>query len=214
RRSAGRRRCDRALRRARARGDRRVLRPVALARPDAQLDRAARRAVQHEPHADRVRRDDVHPGVPRSPQPPADRLRSTVLYAPELHEPLTKSPWSEAGARDAIQAIVADAERADSPDARWPAHEWDGDRAALAMKNLYVGAAGVVWGLNRLGSTLDLRAASQRALELFRAAPDYVDGDIIPEQRRSALLTGETGIALVAWQLDPTDELEGALLGL
>ena len=73
-----------------------------------------------------------------------------MLYARELHEPLTKTPWSEARARDAVQAIVADAERAYSADVLWPAHGWDGYRAALPMKNLYVGAAGVVWGLNRL----------------------------------------------------------------
>jgi len=142
-----------------------------------------------------------------------------VLYARELHEPLTKTPWSEARARDAVQAIVADAERAYSADVLWPAHGWDGYRAALPMKNLYVGAAGVVWGLNRLrrrgyDSTFDPTAASQRAVELFRAAPDYVEGDVVPEQKRSALLTGETGIALVAWQLDPSDELEAELLRL
>jgi Lanthionine synthetase C-like protein len=142
-----------------------------------------------------------------------------VLYARELHEPLTETPWSEARARDAVQAIVADAERAYSPEAMWPAHEWDGYRAALPMKNLYVGAAGVAWALNRLrhrgyDSTLDLRAASQRALELFRAARDCVEGDVIPDQKRSALLTGETGIALVAWQLDPTATLDGELLDL
>lgn len=142
-----------------------------------------------------------------------------MLYARELHEPLTETPWSEARARDAAQAIVTRTESAHAPDALWPAHEWDGYRAALPMKNLYVGAAGVVWGLNRLRrrgyeSTLDLQAAAQRALELFRDAPDYVDGDIIPEQRRSALLTGETGIALVAWQLEPSETLESELLGL
>jgi hypothetical protein len=142
-----------------------------------------------------------------------------VLYARELHEPLTETPWSEERGRDAVQALVADAESAYSPAALWPAHDWDGYRAVLPMKNLYVGAAGVVWALNRLrhrgyDSTLDLRAASHRALELFRAAPDYVEGDVIPEQKRSALLTGETGIVLVAWQLDPTDELEAELFAL
>jgi hypothetical protein len=142
-----------------------------------------------------------------------------MLYARELHEPLTETPWSEARARDAVQAIVADADRAYSRDALWPAHEWDGYNAALPMKNLYVGAAGVVWALNRLrrrgyDTTADLGAAARRALELFRAAPDYVAGETVPEPKRSGLLCGETGIALVAWQLEPTDELEAELLGL
>lgn len=141
-----------------------------------------------------------------------------MLFARELHEPLTETPWSEARARAAVQAIVAGIERAYSPEALWPAHEWDGFRSALPKKNLYVGAAGVVWGLNRLrhggfDAKLDLRAAAQRALELFRSAPDYVEGDVIPEPKRSALLTGETGVALVAWQLEPTSTLEAELLG-
>ena len=142
-----------------------------------------------------------------------------MLYTRELHEPLTETPWDEARVRDAVRALVADAERGYSPDSLWPAHEWDGYRAALPLKNLYVGAAGVVWALNRLrsrgyASKLDLREAAQRALELFRDAPDYVEGEIIPEQKRSGLLTGETGIALVAWQLDPTDALAGVLFDL
>lgn len=142
-----------------------------------------------------------------------------MLYTRELHEPLTETPWSEPRARDSVQAIVADNERAYSADALWPAHEWDGYRSTLPKKNLYVGAAGVVWGLNRLrhrgyDSRLDLRTAAQRALELFRDSPDYVEGDVVPDQKRSALLTGETGIALVAWQLEPTPTLEGELLGL
>ena len=142
-----------------------------------------------------------------------------MLYSPELHELLTETPWSEARARDAVQAIVAGTEHAYSPDALWPAHDWDGFRSALPKKNLYVGASGVVWGLSRLrhrgyDSGLDLRDAARRALGLFRAAPDYVEGDILPEQKRSALLTGETGVALVAWQLDPTEELEAELLDL
>ncbi|HEY2372239.1 MAG TPA: LanC-like protein [Gaiellaceae bacterium] len=142
-----------------------------------------------------------------------------MLYAPELHEPLTETTWSEARARDAVQALVADAERAYSPDLLWPAHEWDGYGAALPLKKFYVGAAGVVWTLQRLrlrgcGSTLDLQAAAKRALELFRTAPDYVESEILPEQKRSGLLCGETGIALVAWQLGPTDTLEAELLDL
>jgi hypothetical protein len=142
-----------------------------------------------------------------------------VLYARELHEPLTKRSWDARRARDAVQALVADAERVYSVDALWPAHDWDGYRAALPLKNLYVGAAGVIWALHRLRnrgfeSRIDLGAAAQRALELFRGAPDYVEGESVPEPKRSGLLCGETGIALVAWQIDPAEALDAELLGL
>lgn len=99
---------------------------------------------------------------------------------------------------------VADADAAFDPDALWPAHEWDGWRAALPMKNLYVGAAGVVWALDDLRrrglaeTTLDLPAVALDALERRRAEPDHVAGDVLPEPPESGLLTGETGILLVA----------------
>jgi hypothetical protein len=127
-----------------------------------------------------------------------------VLYDPAAFEPLTDEPWDEARARDGIAAIVADADAAFDPDALWPAHEWDGWQAALPLKNLYVGAAGVAWALHDLRrrglpeTTLDLSAIALDALERWRAEPDYVAGEVLPEPPESGLLTGEAGILLVA----------------
>jgi Lanthionine synthetase C-like protein len=142
-----------------------------------------------------------------------------VLYAPELHEPLTDTPWDEARVRGAVEALAADASEAYRANALWPADEWDGWRAALPLKNLYVGAAGVAWALDRLRSDgladagIDPADAARRALDAFRAAPDFMEGEVQP-QRHSALLVGETGIVLVAWLLDPDDVLEDDLLEL
>jgi hypothetical protein len=130
-----------------------------------------------------------------------------VLYDPAAFEPLTDEPWDEARARDGIAAIVADADAAFAPDALWPAHEWDGWQSALPMKNLYVGAAGVVWALDDLRrrglaeTTLDLPAIAIDALERWRAAPDYLEGEVLPEPPESGLLTGEVGNLLVACRL-------------
>jgi len=130
-----------------------------------------------------------------------------VLYDPGAFEPLTDGPWDEARARDGIAAIVADADAAFDPDALWPAHEWDGWHATLPLKNLYVGAAGVIFALDDLRgrgfaeTRLDLSGAALRALELWRAEPDYMAGEPLPEPPESALLTGETGILLVACRL-------------
>lgn len=126
-----------------------------------------------------------------------------MLYDPAAFEPLTAEPWDAARARDAIAAIVADADAAFDPDGLWPAHEWDGYKAALPLKNLYVGAAGVVWALDDLRrrglaeTTLDLPSVALRALERWRAEPDFMEGEVLPEPPESALLTGETGILLV-----------------
>jgi hypothetical protein len=130
-----------------------------------------------------------------------------VLYDPSAFEPLTDAPWDEARVREGIAAIVADGDAAFDQDALWPAHEWDGWQAPLPMKNLYVGAAGVVWALDDLRrrglaeTTLDLPSVALGALERWRAEPDYMEGEVLPDPAASGLLTGETGILLVACRL-------------
>jgi hypothetical protein len=130
-----------------------------------------------------------------------------VLYERDAFEPLTDEAWDAARARDRIAAIVADADAKFDPDGLWPAHEWDGWQAALPMKNLYVGAAGMILALDELQrrglaeSGIDLRAAAMRALGLWRDEPDYMAGEALPEPPEAGLLTGETGILLVACRL-------------
>jgi Lanthionine synthetase C-like protein len=141
-----------------------------------------------------------------------------VLYRPEAFEPLTDTAWDEGRVRDAIQAIVADADRAFEPAALWPAHEWDGWNTPLPLKSLYVGAAGVVWALDALRrrgvaeSRIDLAAAARRVLEAWRAEPDFMRDVELPSTREAALLDGESGILAVAWRLTGDDALADDLL--
>ncbi len=127
-----------------------------------------------------------------------------MLYEPAQFEPLTEEPWDPARIEDTIAAIVADADAAFDRKALWPAHEWDGWRAPLPMKNLYVGAAGVIWALDALRrrghaeTSLDLAGAAMRTLELQRAEPDSTADD---HYHPAALLCGETGPLLVAFRL-------------
>jgi hypothetical protein len=130
-----------------------------------------------------------------------------VLYDPAAFEALTAEPWDDARVRDGIAAIVADADAVYDSEALWPAHEWEGYNAPLPLKNLYVGAAGVVFALDQLRNRglaetqLDLPAVALRALELWRAEPDFMAGEALPEPPESGLLTGETGILLIACKL-------------
>jgi hypothetical protein len=130
-----------------------------------------------------------------------------VLYDPGAFAPLTEEPWDEARVRDRIAAIVADADAVFDSDELWPAHEWDGYKAPLPLKNLYVGAAGVVWALDDLRrrglaeTTLDLSAIATTALERWRAEPDFIEGEAVPEPAAAGLLTGEVGILLAACTL-------------
>jgi lanthionine synthetase-like protein len=133
-----------------------------------------------------------------------------TLYRPEAFERLTDTPWDEARARDGIAAIVADTDSAlRGPKLLWKAHEWDGWQAPSPLKNLYVGAAGVLWGLDQLRrrgyaeTRLDVCALAVGSLELFRARPDYIKLPAFkpPEPRDSGLFVGEAGVLLVAYKL-------------
>jgi lantibiotic modifying enzyme len=141
-----------------------------------------------------------------------------MLYRPEAFEPLTEAPWDESRARDAIAEIVADADQAFDPERLWPADEWDAWTSPQPLKNLYVGAAGVVWALDALRrrghaeSRLDLAAAARDTLESWRRQRDFPEQLELPAQGDASLLAGETGILLVAWGLAPTSELEDDLL--
>ena len=143
-----------------------------------------------------------------------------MLYAPELHEPLSDVGWDTTRAREAIRAIVADADRVYDPDAFWPANDWDAYQTSLPVTDLFVGAGGVAWGLERLRrsghaeTSLDLAAVAQRALARYREAPFVLEGEQLPSPARSSLFNGESGLVLVAWLLEPTDELATELLEL
>jgi lanthionine synthetase-like protein len=136
-----------------------------------------------------------------------------VLYDPELHEPLTDEPWDEGRVRDAIGRIAADADAAFDPEQLWPAEEWDVYLATPPLKNLYVGASGVILALDALRrrglaeTAIDLQAAAARTLELWRELPDYAQWESLPEAAASALLIGESGPLIVAWRLVSSEEL-------
>src|SRR5438034_2866565 len=103
-----------------------------------------------------------------------------MLYRPDAFEPLTDRPWNERRVRDAIGTIVAETDAAlRGPRLLWRAQAWDRWQATSPMKNLYVGAAGVVWALDRLrargyaDTRLDLPDLALRTLDLFRGRPDF-----------------------------------------
>ena len=137
-----------------------------------------------------------------------------MLYRPEAFEPLTDEPWDEDRVRGAIREIVADTDDAlRGPRLLWRADDWDRWHGTSPMKNLYVGAAGVLWALDDLRrrghaeTRLDISDLAARTLELFRARPDFMKGVQLPAPRESSLLCGETGILLVAWRLAPSSQI-------
>jgi lantibiotic modifying enzyme len=140
-----------------------------------------------------------------------------VLHRPESFEPLTDEAWDEARVRDAIAAIVADADSAYDAESLWPVDEWDLWDLEPPLKELYSGSAGVVWALDVLRrrgyaeSKLDLPALALQSLELWRSQPDLVTTMELPKPPESSLLIGESGILLLAWKLAPSAELADTL---
>ena len=116
------------------------------------------------------------------------------LYDAGAHEPLADSPWDEDGVARSVDAIVADAESA-LRDGGWPNHPLDDDVPDEPLPEtvscLYLGAAGMIWALHTLGSSLDLPALAEAALARYRANPDL--GENVP-----SLWVGESGPLLVA----------------
>ena len=97
-------------------------------------------------------------------------------------------PWSEDIARAGIAAIVADTESAHT-DGAWALHPLDQEPDdPPVFGGVYIGTAGVAWGLHRLGSQTDVAALVEAA---FRLGPDF-DG------AEASLLCGESGVQLVA----------------
>lgn len=141
------------------------------------------------------------------------------LYRAEQFEPLTDTPWDPSRVEDAIAAIVRNTDKAFDEGSLWPADGWDAGDTPLPLSGLYVGASGVIWGLDALRrsghaeSSLDLKAVALRTLELCRMEPDIEPGE--EHYHQSSLFFGETGPLLVAFRLAPdrtlADDLERLL---
>jgi Lanthionine synthetase C-like protein len=117
-----------------------------------------------------------------------------VLFSPDYHERLTERPWDETWAQSRIDAILDDAEGAVGADGIWPEHPDDHDDDASLSKTVYMGAAGVVWGMHAAGRS---RPDLIRGLhERYLADPDWPG-------RSDSYLAGESGILLVGYLLDP-----------
>ena len=141
-----------------------------------------------------------------------------MLYRPEDFEPLTDEPWDAERIRAGIREIVDDTDAAlRGPKLLWPAERWDRWRATSPLKDMYCGAAGVLWALADLrerghaDTSLNLGDLALRVLERHRARPDLLKWENLPEPRDSSLLSGETGILLTAFRLAPSFDLADAL---
>lgn len=138
-------------------------------------------------------------------------MRTAVhLYDPVDHEPQPASKWDEGAVLTAIREIVADTEEHYSTTNFWPIHPLEFEDSPTPpetiMKNLYFGAAGVIWGLWHLGQSglVELRhdyvRIARMAVDHYLQRPDT--GETCP-----SYMLGAGGILLVAFRLSPSAEL-------
>ena len=115
-----------------------------------------------------------------------------MLWDPGSHERLDESTWEAGAARDRIAAIVAEAEDGlrsrDCDLAAASARTWWA-RTSGRWWTVYLGAAGVVWALARLGAERDWAAVARELPQRYRETPD-------PPGRHPSLLCGESGVLL------------------
>jgi hypothetical protein len=121
------------------------------------------------------------------------------LWSPEAHEEPAGAAWDDARARQTVAAICCDAEAAFDAERLWPAHPLDGEVEPGELKTLYLGAAGMVWALDRLARA-GVHAPARDWAEVAVALA--ADTESLPP----SLLVGSTGILLVSWLLEPSAE--------
>jgi lanthionine synthetase-like protein len=123
------------------------------------------------------------------------------------HVSLRSASWDGRIAAAAIDEIVSDALTHFDNERFWPAHPLD--NAKDGHSSVYLGAAGMIWGidyLRRVGATpagIDFRPVLSRLLETTRAEmAGYGD-----YSTNGSLLFGDLGTGLVVMRLAPSDSI-------
>ena len=141
-----------------------------------------------------------------------------MLFDPARHEPLNAPPWHEQHARDAIDWIVRETERAFVPQRYWRAHPKDlgaGDDATALSTSLYFGAAGVVWALRHLRALGACGPTVADAIDLERLREDNRAWlRAMGVEDFGSYLMGDLPIELMAWQQAPSTARADALAWL
>jgi hypothetical protein len=124
------------------------------------------------------------------------------MYEAARHSALTTSEWSPEAARAAITEIVADAVAAFDEEGYWRAHPMD-DGMPDGSTGLYLGAAGMVWGLDFLAREgaadhgLDISAILPRLLEANRREFGALARNFRIERHRPSWLFGDPAVLIM-----------------
>jgi hypothetical protein len=128
-----------------------------------------------------------------------------VLFEPSRHESLAGAAWDERVARDAIERIVEDTLARGTPHTLWPVHPLDNEHgdSRAPITGLDIGAAGVVWALDRLA-----RAGATRQRIDLRAGLEDLAARNVAQVRPlgygvESYLIGRAGVLLTQFRVAP-----------
>jgi hypothetical protein len=134
------------------------------------------------------------------------------LFDPSRHEALLPNRWDEDAVRSEIAHIAQEARTAFDPQALWPTHPLDEPpQPQIRYSMLYMGAGGVIWGLQRLARL----GFTEHAAELHAVVPTLVmrNREVGETQfGRASFLMGDSGLLLLEWQRSKAPQLEEELL--
>ena len=128
-----------------------------------------------------------------------------MLHDPARHETLVDTPWNEGAARAWIERFAKDAQRQFSLESLWPPHprDADADDPGRAFTMIYLGAAGMIWALDRLGQV----GAAAQSTDFAPMLEDLAARNLALVESwghgSHGLLMGQTGIQLLAYRLAP-----------
>jgi hypothetical protein len=126
-----------------------------------------------------------------------------MLHDPARHETLIDTPWSESAARAFIERFAEDAQRKFSPESLWPPHprDADADDPARPFTMIYLGAAGMIWALDRLGQV----GAAAQSIDFAPLLDDLAARNLALVEPWGhgvhGLLMGQPGILLLQYRL-------------
>src|SRR5512146_1712452 len=157
-------------------------------------------AARARPRSGRATRQRALGELDRKPRPRRSRAcartaRGTAagerVRSPEPRKRVVGRPvvsWDETRVRGAIASVVGDAQAA-LDGGEWPVHPLDDDVSPAERTTLYLGAAGMIWALRRLGSALDLDTLATVALERYRGRANPAE--------EASLFAGEPALLLL-----------------
>ncbi len=125
-----------------------------------------------------------------------------MLFLPDRHEPLRGAAWSDAAARSAIERIVANSIAAFDPDTLWPVHPGDrvDEAGDLPVASLYMGAAGVIWALQRLADDGMAKVAVDFGATIAALPEHGRRFNAAAGMESASYLLGDAGLLLLQWK--------------